>query len=197
MKKNGFLTFIAAILPGCGQMYYGYMRRGLSLALWFWGIVFVASLSGLGVLAILLPVVWAYGFFDTFNIRALTYEQRLAFPDSFIPNEDWMRQSKVGGLFRKGGGRIAGWVLVVIGIIIVYNTLFNRIFWYAFDFSPELSTFMNNLPALVIAILIIVLGVRVLRGPAAGGNAPGDDEDDTVPFGGNGAPPQPPQGPVA
>ena len=29
MKKNGFLTFIFACIPGAGQMYYGYMQRGL------------------------------------------------------------------------------------------------------------------------------------------------------------------------
>ena len=31
MKKNGFLTFIFACIPGAGQMYYGYMQRGLSI----------------------------------------------------------------------------------------------------------------------------------------------------------------------
>ena len=33
MKKNGFLTFIFACIPGAGQMYYGYMQRGLSIAI--------------------------------------------------------------------------------------------------------------------------------------------------------------------
>lgn len=35
MKKNGFLTFIFACIPGAGQMYYGYMQRGLSLITMF------------------------------------------------------------------------------------------------------------------------------------------------------------------
>ena len=33
MKKNGFLTFIFACIPGAGQMYYGYMQRGLSITM--------------------------------------------------------------------------------------------------------------------------------------------------------------------
>ena len=33
MKKNGFLTFIFACIPGAGQMYYGYMQRGLSIVM--------------------------------------------------------------------------------------------------------------------------------------------------------------------
>ena len=31
MKKNGILTFLFAFVPGAGQMYQGYMKRGLSL----------------------------------------------------------------------------------------------------------------------------------------------------------------------
>ena len=31
MLKNGFLTFCCAFIPGAGQMYQGYMKRGLSL----------------------------------------------------------------------------------------------------------------------------------------------------------------------
>ena len=33
MLKNGFLTFCCAFIPGAGQMYQGYMKRGLSLIL--------------------------------------------------------------------------------------------------------------------------------------------------------------------
>ena len=33
--RNGFLLFISSCLSGCGQMYQGYMKRGLSLLLAF------------------------------------------------------------------------------------------------------------------------------------------------------------------
>ena len=33
MLKNGFLTLLFAFIPGAGQMYQGYMKRGLSLIL--------------------------------------------------------------------------------------------------------------------------------------------------------------------
>ena len=33
MKKNGFLTFCFAFIPGAGEMYQGYMKRGLSLVM--------------------------------------------------------------------------------------------------------------------------------------------------------------------
>ena len=33
MLKNGLLTLLFAFIPGAGQMYQGYMKRGLSLML--------------------------------------------------------------------------------------------------------------------------------------------------------------------
>ena len=63
MKKNAFLTFIFACIPGAGQMYYGYMRRGLSLITLFC----VASAIGALIPPVLLavPIIWMYAFFDT------------------------------------------------------------------------------------------------------------------------------------
>ena len=68
MLKNGFLTFCCAFIPGAGQMYQGYMKRGLSLILTACLIGMVSSL--LNPVLLLLVVVWMYSFFDTFNLRA-------------------------------------------------------------------------------------------------------------------------------
>ena len=68
MLKNGFLTFCCAFVPGAGQMYQGYMKRGLSLILTACCIGMVSSL--LNPVLLLLVVVWMYSFFDTFNLRA-------------------------------------------------------------------------------------------------------------------------------
>lgn len=68
MKKNGILTLLFAFIPGAGQMYQGYMKRGLSLVL---------MAVAIGMAAVLIPpvafallVVFMYSFFDTFNLRA-------------------------------------------------------------------------------------------------------------------------------
>ena len=44
MLKNGFLTLLFAFIPGAGQMYQGYMKRGLSLILMCCAIGAVAAL---------------------------------------------------------------------------------------------------------------------------------------------------------
>ena len=68
MKKNGILTLLFAFIPGAGQMYQGYMKRGLSLVL---------MAAAIGMASVLIPpvvftllVVFMYSFFDTFNLRA-------------------------------------------------------------------------------------------------------------------------------
>ena len=83
-RKSGFLTFCLACLPGAGEMYLGYMKHGLSVMITFWGLIFVASLLNMGILGILAPIIWAYSFFDTFNLRAQTPEQVAANPDAYL-----------------------------------------------------------------------------------------------------------------
>ena len=65
MKKNGILTLLFAFIPGAGQMYQGYMKRGLSLVLMAAAIGMAAML--IPPIAFALLVVFMYSFFDTFN----------------------------------------------------------------------------------------------------------------------------------
>ena len=69
MMKNGILTFIFAFCPGAGQMYQGYMKRGLSLITMFC-LSIVIGVSTLEVLTVGCVIVWMYSFFDTLNLRA-------------------------------------------------------------------------------------------------------------------------------
>ena len=66
MLKNGFLTFCCAFIPGAGQMYQGYMKRGLSLFLTACLIGMVSSLLNPELL--LLVVVWMSASLSTFNL---------------------------------------------------------------------------------------------------------------------------------
>ena len=66
MKKNGFLTFIFACIPGAGQMYYGYMQRGLSIAMML--ILCVMAATVINPLLFLCLVIWMYSFFDTYDL---------------------------------------------------------------------------------------------------------------------------------
>lgn len=69
-RKHGLLLFLCACIPGCGQMYQGYMKRGTSLLGLGCLVIALTSILSLGELALLLPLLWLYAFFDTYNLRA-------------------------------------------------------------------------------------------------------------------------------
>ncbi|NLW78138.1 MAG: hypothetical protein GXY32_01840 [Ruminococcaceae bacterium] len=161
MKKNGFLTFICALVPGFGQMYQGYMRRGVSLAFWFCAVIAVAALARLEFLLILLPVVWAYSFFDSFNIRNLSPEQRAAFGDNTIPAGGWVRQGAAG---RQRGIKVLGWVLIVVGALVLYNTFYDTFYWDVYQTFPQVAVWLSRIPALLIGAAVVVVGILALRG---------------------------------
>lgn len=62
MKKNGILTLLFACIPGAGQMYQGYMKRGLSLITMFCLFIILGSTTGLDALVVGCIVVYMYSF---------------------------------------------------------------------------------------------------------------------------------------
>ena len=47
-KKGSFLTFCFSMLPGAGEMYLGFMKRGASLMTLFFFIIFSSTWLQLG-----------------------------------------------------------------------------------------------------------------------------------------------------
>ena len=64
MLKNGLLTLLFAFIPGAGQMYQGYMKRGLSLMLMCCAICVLAMLFA--PIALFLLLVFSLRNFQTF-----------------------------------------------------------------------------------------------------------------------------------
>ena len=88
-RKNGFLTFLCACCFGAGQMYLGMMKRGVSIMLAACLIFAVGGVLGISILLVLLPVVWFFAFFDTFNLRAMGV-------DAMPPQERAALKTKAG-----------------------------------------------------------------------------------------------------
>ena len=70
MKKNGILPLLFALIPGAGEMYQGYMKRGLSLITMFCLSTFLGAWTQIAIFYIGAPIIYMYSFFDTFNLRA-------------------------------------------------------------------------------------------------------------------------------
>ena len=83
-KKNSFFTFIFSFLPGAGEMYMGFMKRGLSLMILFWGVIGLATTTRIDTLLFLIPIIMLYSFFDVHNLNTLTDEELFNIEDHYM-----------------------------------------------------------------------------------------------------------------
>ena len=165
--KNGFLLFIASCLSGCGQMYQGYMKRGVSLLLAFALVFFISSNFFLGALVLFLPVIWLYAFFDSYSLRA-QLAAGTAPEDGFLFGLSDMDSRRLNALLKKRHSLI-GWVLVAVGAYMLYDMLMGQLSGLFFGWFGEwlYSLLRYGVPRLVITVLVILLGLWFIRGPKA------------------------------
>lgn len=157
-QKSKFFTFVFSLIPGAGHMYMGFMRTGLSIMGAFWLIIAVSAIIGLGELMFLLPLLWFYSFFDSMNKSGAPLEE-------FAAEEDrWLFPGNAGnslpGFLQKYRG-VCGIILILFGLYILTNN-----FIYRLDYAlpPYLREVIRLFPQLIIAVLIIMIGVRLILG---------------------------------
>ncbi len=168
-KSKGLAVFFG-LLPGAGHMYLGKMKRGLTFMALFAGIIAVASVLEMGVVVLALPVLWFYAFFDNLNLASMTPEQREAAPDELLFGL-WTREPvKQNPLFKKRV-LLLGWGFIAVGGVMLFRMVVGEFLDWAdrvlCQYQVDLSwlwSIYHNLPQIVIAVLIIVLGVYFVRG---------------------------------
>ena len=166
-RKHGLLLFIAACIPGCGQMYQGYMKRGISILTAFCAVFALAVFLEIGALAVLMLPLWLFSFFDSYNLRGQTDAQAEANPDAYLFGLSDMDSQRMSDLLRKRHS-LVGWVLVLLGVYILFDTFVGRLMqllcewmgqWWLYD------VVMRDMPRMVVTIFIIALGIWFIRGP--------------------------------
>ena len=170
MKKNGFLTFIFACIPGAGQMYYGYMQRGLSIAMIL--ILCVMAATVIQPLLFLCLVIWMYSFFDTYDlIRHMAAGE---------PKEDSLlvlgNYEEIKKLVPQHN-RLVGWGLIGFGVWALYDLLIGN--WVYKILTNVLGyghawDIINGIPNLVVGGLLVFAGFKLLNMHPAKKNS--DDE---------------------
>lgn len=170
MKKNGFLTFIFACIPGAGQMYYGYMQRGLSIAMML--ILCVMAATVINPLLFLCLVIWMYSFFDTYDlIRHMAAGE---------PKEDSLlvlgNYEEIKKLVPQHN-RLIGWGLIGFGVWALYDLLIGN--WVYKILTNVLGyghawDIINGIPNLVVGGLLVFAGFKLLNMHPAKKNS--DDE---------------------
>ena len=167
-KRNGLLLFLTSCIPGCGQMHQGYMKRGLSLMLVFWGIMSITFLLNIEALLFILFPAWLYAFFDSYNLRTRRETGAPPEDDDYlfsIPDPDSKRLESLC-LQRH---TLIGWLLAALGVYMLYSSLIRRVLealQYYFDVAGWLYSFFSyDVPRLIMTFGIIALGVWFIRGP--------------------------------
>ena len=180
MKKNGILTLLFAFIPGAGQMYQGYMKRGLSLVLMAAAICMASAL--IPRIVVVLLVVFMYSFFDTFNLRA-QISMGTAPEDDYLVHINWKDQRMQE--FMMDSHKLLGWGLIVLGALVAYqNILMNTlgdIVWRWGQSSPffrALYLMMDQLPEVVVCVALIICGAWLVRGPKGRKQKPQNDAED-------------------
>ena len=169
MMKNGILTFLFAFCPGAGQMYQGYMKRGLSLITMFCLFIMAGALTGLDPLIVGCPIVWMYSFFDTFNLRA-QIGAGTAPADDYLVHINW--QDKRMEQFMMDSHKLLGWGLIALGALVAYQNIIMRVLgdvmWRWGQNNPffrAVYLMLDELPQIVACVALVICGVWLVRGP--------------------------------
>ena len=164
-KKRGFLLFCCSMIPGAGEMYMGFFKRGISIMALFWGIAAGAAWINLGPLLFVLPVLWFYSFFWVHNMKSLSDEEFYSIADDYVLHfDDGKIKNAISGY--QGRKWIAA-ILILIGASVIWGEISD---WMISILSmlgidaEYLWRFFNSVPQCAIAVLMILLGIRLIKG---------------------------------
>jgi hypothetical protein len=197
MQKNKFLTFLFALIPGCGHMYLGYMKRGVEFMAMFVVSGYLAIMSMnfynfdiIGILfALILPVIWFYQMFDSMHIVSLMKKFEVDFPADdgfFIPGFSNVSNTDSLNFFFffliiKGFAAVfifvGAYVLLITTSVNIGDLLRNNSFT---ERSEQIYRFFRSvmrtyIPSAVISVLLILAGLRLLKGNGKNNNENGGE----------------------
>ncbi len=163
-KKNRFFTFIFSFMPGAAEMYMGFMKNGFTLMLLF--ILPMALLVIYGGLDFLMPVcvvMWFYGFFHARNYAGMDDEDFAGMEDKYVWEE--FSDLKWSRLSNKTIRKWAAAIFIIIGVAQLWDYFSDIIYRLIPEgYWDDLYPVFSNIPQVVVAILLVVVGVRLIIG---------------------------------
>lgn len=165
-KKNRFWLFVFSLWPGAGHMYIGFMKMGLSFMTGFLLSCAVVGITNIGVLAVFPIIIYVYAFFHANNLGGLEDEQFAAMEDEYLfgfANMDYSRLK-----LNRRNRNLAAAALIILGVCMLWNVGFGMLWDYVGWDNPVVKviyyTVRDELPRVVLALAVIWVGVRLLRG---------------------------------
>ena len=169
-KKNRFLLFCFSFLPGAGEMYFGFMKMGISLLSLFAVCVMVTGYMQIGVLMFVPFVVWVYSFFHANNLGALSDEEFYRIQDDYLFGFDGRVFAATRDSVMRKYRKALAMILILLGITMLWQSfcrVLRHIFGSDFYFeyiSRYTGIISDDIPRVIVALVIIWFGVKLIRG---------------------------------
>lgn len=158
-KRNGFLNFCFSCVPGAGQMYQGFLKRGISIMLLFFGMFSLVTWSGIDEIIFCLPVIWFYGFFDAMNTNSLGDEEFAKVKDEYL-----FVQSDLDRLNLKKFRIPAAVLLILLGGYGLLKEFLRNLVFYDLITWDTVYVIEDVIPRTVFSIAVIALGIYLIHG---------------------------------
>ena len=162
-QKNKLLTFIFSLVPGCGQMYLGFMRRGLSFALCFWGSLVAMTAFRIWFFVIPMIIAWFCAFFDAINLNTMPPEHFAERADSFLTPDGTKNE-----MMPRRMAKWAGIALMATGLYMIWDRVWSvlqHITWeLGREFYPVVYYLYDAVPIILISVIVIILGIKLIAG---------------------------------
>ena len=161
IDKQKLVTFLCALWPGGGYMYFGMMKKGAILMAVFTGLLGLTLTIGWKFLAFLLPVIWCYCFFDTFHVAKLHEDIRaMEDQDCFDKVAAFCRDDPL----KKFEGRrtfLAVLILLAALYTLIYGVLLPFFRWGEQFYWVQVT--LTVIPTAVVAVLLFMVGKNILQ----------------------------------
>lgn len=172
-KKNKFFTGILSFVPGAAEMYMGFMKQGISMMGIFLLCIAITGLFYMDLFVFAAILVWAYSFFHARNVAASEEDVFLTLQDNYIWTDfiDGKNMQVSNPVFRKWGA----WILVVLGVVMLWQNVSK----FIYRLIPEqmwnlMAPVIEQIPEFVIAFMLIIIGIRMIKGKKEELNADGE-----------------------
>lgn len=155
-KRNSFLTFFAALIPGVGYMYLGLIKKGVQALALFFIVKEFFPLIGIGFLDhIILVPFWFYTFFDTFNIAGkINRGEQVSDSEFIFEKYNWGTFNINNPSRDRRFFLLLAWTLIFFGVLAIVNRIL--------DGSSFYYLVLSSINAYFFPALLILAGLYLL-----------------------------------
>jgi len=161
-KRNQFWNFLLSFVPGAGQMYQGFLKKGTSIMSIFFAEILLAGIVNIDWLLLGLPVIWAYSFFDSLNTNSLPDEEFDRMQDGYLFTNDSQGFKVPAGKFRIP----AAVILILMGSYVLLENIaymLRNFFGYSYGWW-FMDLVFDYVPRFAFAAAVIIAGIYLIKG---------------------------------